>query len=144
MENHLKEKTRAVRITNLKSVRTEIEIRGTSMCLLVKEKNPVGVTTNEWRVEEEVDLKLEVAKKPVETVKMKDPGTLILVTMNKEIHVPAEFEKLVKSKIKGMTNLKYTVVDKINLVIDCQEQLMASEVYATLKAEMEDARISKN
>ena len=113
------------------------------MCLLVKEKNPVGVTTNEWRVEEEVDLKLEVAKKTVETVKMKDPGTSILVTMNKEIHAPAEFEKLVKSKIKGMTNLKYTVVDKINLVIDCQEQLMASEVYATLKAGMEDARIAK-
>ena len=83
-------------------------------------------------------------KKPVEIVKMKDPGTSVLVTMNKEMHVPAEFEKLVKAKIKGMPNLKYTVVDKINLVIDCQEQLMASEVYATLKAGMEDARIAKN
>ena len=75
---------------------------------------------------------------------MKDPGTSVLVTMNKEIHVPAEFEKLVKAKIKGMPDLKYTVVDKINLVIDCQEQLMASEVYVTLKAGMEDARIAKN
>ena len=57
-------------------------------------------TANDWRVEEQRDLKLEAAKKPAEVVKMKDPGTSVLVTMNKEIHVPAKFEKLVKAKIK--------------------------------------------
>ena len=144
VEGQLKEKARAVRITNLNNVRTEIEIRGTNMCLLVKEKNPTGTTANDWRVEEQRDLKLDAAKKPTEVVKMKDPGTSVLVTMNKEIHVPAEFEKLVKAKIKGLQDLKYTVVDKINVVIDCQEQLKASEVYATLKAGIENARIAKN
>ena len=89
-------------------------------------------------------MKAEAAKKPVEAVKMKDPGTSVLVTMNKEIQVPTKFEKLVKTKVKDIPDLKYTVVDKINLVIDCKEKLKASEVYATLKAGMEDARIAKN
>ena len=83
------------------------------MCLLVKEKNPTGTTANDWRVEEQRDLKLEAAKKPAEVVKRKDPVPSVLVNMNKEIHVPAEFEKLVKAKIKGMPDLKYTVVNKI-------------------------------
>ena len=75
---------------------------------------------------------------------MKDPGTSVLVTMNKEIQAPAEFKKIVKAKVKDMPDLKYTVIDKINLVIDCKEKLRASEVYVTLKAGMEDARIAKN
>ena len=144
VEGQLKEKARVVRLTNFNNVRTEIEIRGTNICLLVKEKNPTGTRANDWRMEEQIDLKVEAAKKPVEAVKMKDPGTSVLVTMNKEIQVPAEFEKLVKAKIKGIPDLKYTVVDKINLVIDCKEQLKASEVYTTLKAGIEDARIAKN
>ena len=98
--------------------------------------------TSDWHVEDQIDLKAEAAKKPVEAVKMKDLG--MLVTMNKEIQVPAEFEKLVKAKVKDIPDLKYTVVDKINLVIDCKEQLKVSEVYATLKAGIEDERIGKN
>ena len=43
-----------------------------------------------------------------------------------------------------MPDLLFTVVDKINLVIDCQEQMKASEVYATLKVGMEGARVTKN
>ena len=101
MEGQLKEKARAVRITNLNNVRTEIEIRGTNMCPLVKEKNPTGATANDWRVEVQRDLNLEAAKKLSEAVKMKDPGTSVLGTMNREMHVPAEFEKLVKAKIRG-------------------------------------------
>ena len=47
MEGQLKEKARGVRITNLNNVRTEVEIRGTNMCLLVNEKNPTGATAND-------------------------------------------------------------------------------------------------
>ena len=64
--------------------------------------------------------------------------------MNKEIQAPAEFEKIVKAKVKDMPDLKYTVIDKINLVIDCKEKLKASEVYAILKTGLEDSRIAKN
>merc|ERR1711951_217993 len=104
-----------------------------NICLLVKEKNPAGTMTRDWRVEDQIDLKAEAAKKPLEAVKMKDPGTSVLVTMKKEIQAPAEFKKLVKAKVKDIPDLKYTVIDKINLVIDCKEKLRASEVYAVLK-----------
>ena len=68
------------------------------MCLLVKEKNPSGATPNKWRVKVERDLKVESAKKPSESFKIKDPGTSVLVTMNREMPVPVEFEKQVKPK----------------------------------------------
>ena len=89
VEGQLKEKARVIRLTNINNVRTEIEIRGTNLCLLVKEKNPTGTMTSDLRLEDQIDLKAEAAKKPVEAVKMKDPGTSVLVTMNKEIQVPA-------------------------------------------------------
>ena len=83
-------------------------------------------------------------KKPMEAVKMKEPGTSVLITMNNEIHTPAEFEKMVKEKVKDMPDLKYTVIDKVNLVIDCNVKLKANAVYAILKTGKEDARIAKN
>ena len=33
---------------------------------------------------------------------LKDPGTLVLETMNKEMHVPAEFEKLVMIQLGNL------------------------------------------
>ena len=83
-------------------------------------------------------------KKPMEAVKMKEPGTSVLITMNKEINAPAEFEKMVKEKVKDMPDLKYTVIDKVNIVIDCNEKLKANAVYAMLKTGIEDAKIAKN
>ena len=41
-----------------------------------------------------------------------------MITMNKEINVLAEFERMVKEKVKDMPDLKYTVIDKVNIVID--------------------------
>ena len=73
----MKEKARVIRRTNINNMRTEIEIRGTNLCLVVKEKNPTGTMTSDWRVEDQIDLKAEATKKPVEAVKMKDPGTSV-------------------------------------------------------------------
>ena len=87
---------------------------------------------------------MKATKKPTEWFKMKEPGMSVLVTMNKEMPVPAEFENHVKGKVKDIPDLQFTVVDKVHLVIDCQEQNEASEVYATLQAAMEDARVTKN
>ena len=66
----MKERARVIRLTNINNVRTEIEMRGTNLCLLVKEKNPAGTMTSDWRVEDQIDLKAEAAKKSVEAVKM--------------------------------------------------------------------------
>ena len=83
-------------------------------------------------------------KKPMEAVKMKEPGTSVLITMNKEINAPAEFEKMVKEKVEDMPDLKYTVIDKVNIVIDCNEKLKANAVYAMLKKGIDDERIAMN
>ena len=143
-EGLLKERARVIRLTNINNVRTEVEIRGTNLCLLVREKNPNGTMTNDWRVEDQIDLKGEAMKKPMEAVKMKEPGTTVLITMNKEINAPAVLEKMVKEKVKDMPDLKYTVFDKVNIVIDCNEKLKANTVYAMLKTGIEDARIAIN
>ena len=55
-ENVLKEKARMVRVININGIKTEVEVRGTKMCLLVKEKTPVGSKANDWRVEQDIDL----------------------------------------------------------------------------------------
>ena len=109
-----------------------------------EKKNPSGATPNEWRVEAERDLNIEAAKKSSESFKMKEPGTSVLVTKNREMPIPAEFEKQVKGKVKDIPDLLFTVVNKMHLVIDCHELKKVSEVYATLQAGMEDARVIKN
>ena len=140
----MKERARVIRLTNTNNIRTEVEIRGTDLCLLVRERNPNGMMANDWRVEEHIDLKGKAMKKPMVAVKMKESGTSLLITMNKEINAPAEFERMVKEKVKDMPDLKYTVIDKANLVVNCKEKLKAFEVYAILKTGLEDARIAKN
>ena len=50
----------------------------------------------------------------------------------------------VKEKVKDMPDLKYTVIDKVNIVIDCNEKPKAKAVYAMLKSGIEDARIAMN
>ena len=70
-ERQLKERARVIRLTNTNNVRTKVEIRGTDLCLLVRERNPNGVMANDWRVVDHIDLKGVAAKKPMEVVKMK-------------------------------------------------------------------------
>ena len=140
----MKERARVIRLTNTNNIRTEVEIRGTDLCLLVRERNPNGMMANDWRVEEHIDLKGKAMKKPMVAVKMKESGTSLLITMNKEINAPAEFERMVKEKVKDMPDLKYTVIDKVNIVIDCNEKPKAKAVYAMLKTGIEDARIEMN
>ena len=41
-ENELKERARTVRMINLNNIKTEVEVRGTKLVLLVKQKTPVG------------------------------------------------------------------------------------------------------
>ena len=83
-------------------------------------------------------------KKPMVAVKMKESGTSLLITMNKEINAPAEFERMVEEKVKDMPDLKYTVIDKVNIVIDCNEKPKAKATYAMLKTGIEDAMIVIN
>ena len=143
-ENVLKEKARTVRVINMNGIKTEVEVRGTKMCLLVKEKSPVGSEANDWRVEQEIDLLAEAAKMPTESFKMKDKGKSVLVTMNMEMSEPTLLKTLITNKLHRFEDLKVMAVDKRNAVIDCPDADVAVEVAAILKVEVTDSRVSMN
>ena len=143
-ENVLKEKARMVRVINMNGIKTEVEVRGTKMCLLVKEKTPVGSKANDWRVEQEVDLLAEAAKMPAESLKMKDKGKSVLVTMNVEMSEPTLLKTLITNKLHRFEDLKVLAVDKRNAVVDCPDVDVVVEVAAILKVEVTDSRVSMN
>ena len=143
-ENVLKERARTVRVINLNSIKTEVEVRGTKMVLLVKQKTPVGAKANDWRVEQEIDLLNEAAKTPAESYKMKEKGKSVLVTMNREMSEPTLLKTLIANKLTRFEELEVTAVDKRNAVIDCPDTDVALEVSALLKVEVTDSRVSRN
>ena len=143
-ENVLKERARTMRVINLNSIKTEVEIRGTKMVLLVKEKTPVGAKANDWSVEQEIDLLNEAAKMPAESYKMKEKGKSVLVTMNLEMSEPTILKTLIDNKLTRFEELKVIAVDKRNAVIDCPDPDVALEVSALLKVEVTDSRVSMN
>ena len=143
-ENVLKERARTVRVINLNSIKTEVEVRGTKMVLLVKEKTPVGVKANDWSVEQEIDLLIEAAKTPAEAYKMKEKGKSVLVTMNLEMSEPTLLKTLIANKLTRFDELKVIAVDKRNAVIDCPDADVALEVSALLRVEVTDSRVSMN
>ena len=143
-ENVLKERARTMRVINLNSIKTEVEIRGTKMVLLVKEKTPVGAKANEWSVEQEIDLLDEAAKAPAESYKMKEKGKSVLVTMNLGMSEPTLLKTLIANKLTRFEELKVIAVDKRNAVIDCPDADVALEVSALLKVEVTDSRVSMN
>ena len=143
-ENVLKERARTVRVINLNSIKTEVEVRGTKMVLLVKQKTPVGAKANDWRVEQEIDLLNEAAKTPAESYKMKEKGKSVLVTMNQEMSEPTLLKTLIANKLTRFEELEVIAVDKRNAVIDCPDPDVALEVSALLKVEVTDSRVSRN
>ena len=143
-ENELKEKARVKRMINLNNIRTEIEVRGTKLVLLVKQKTPVGDKANDWSVEEEVDLLDVAARNTVESYTMKEKGKSVLVTMNQELSEPSILKSLIDNKLTRYVDLAVTVVDKRNAVVDCPTTEVALEVAALLKVEITDSRVSKN
>ena len=143
-KNVLKEKARTVRVINMNGIKTEVEVRGTKMCLLVKEKIPVGSKPNKWRVEQEIDLLKEAAKMPTESFQMKDRGKSVLVTMNVELSEPSILKALIVNKLERFENLQIIAVDKRNAVVDCSDKEVAVEVAALLKVEVTRARVSRN
>ena len=114
------------------------------MCLLVKEKNPVGTNPNEWRVEQQIDLLNEAAKMPLESFQMKKRGKSVLVTMNNEVSEPSILKTLIVNKLERFANLQISAVDKKNAVVDCTVEDEAIEVAALLKVGVTDARVSRN
>ena len=143
-ENELKEKARVKRMINLNNIRTEIEVRGTKLVLLVKQKMPVGDRANDRRVEEEIDLLDVAARNTVESYKMKEKGKSALVTMNHEMSEPTIQKSLIAIKLTRFDDLEVTAVDKRNAVVDCPNTEVALEVAALLKVEVTDSRVSKN
>ena len=143
-ENVLKEKARTVRVINMNGIKTEVEVRGTNMCLLVKEKIPVGSKPNEWRVEQEIYLLKEAAKMPSKSFQMKDRGKSVLVTMNNELSEPSILKTLIVNKLERFESLQIIAVDKRNAVVDCSDEEVAIEVAALLKVEVTGARVSQN
>ena len=140
----LKEKARTVRVINMNGIKTEVEVRGTKMCLLVKEKTPIGSKANEWRVEQEIDLLKEAAKMPTESFQMKDKGKSVLVTMNVELSEPSMLKTLIVNKLQRFEDLKIIAVDKRNAVVDCPDEDVAVEVAALLKVDVTESRVSRN
>ena len=65
---------RTLRGVKLNVIKTDIKMRGTLMCLMVKEKKPVGSIPNEWKVEHEIDLLDEISNKSTTSFQMKERG----------------------------------------------------------------------
>ena len=128
----------------MNSIKTEIELKGNSMCLMVKEKKPVGSTPNEWRVEHEINLIDEIPATAAMPFQMKKRGKSILVTMNTVLSTPDVLGTLLKSKFAEFDYLVYNVVDKKKAVIDCKEVEDAKRAKALLKADVKDARVTRN
>ena len=143
-ENELKERARTVRMINLNNIKTEVEVRGTKMVLLVKQKMPVGEKANDWRVEKEIDLLNVAAKTPAESYKMKEKGKSVLVTMNREMSEPTLLKTLIANKLTRFEELEVTAIDKWNAVIDCPDTEVALVVSALLKVKITDSRVSRN
>ena len=141
-ENQLNEKARVKRTIHHNNIKTEIEVRGTRLVLLVKQKTPLGEKANDWVVEDEVDL-LDVATKNVgESFKLKEKGKSVLVTMNNEVTEPSILKSLVNNKLTRFTGLEVAAVDRRNVVIDCPSTETALEVIALLRVEILDSRVA--
>ena len=141
-ENQLNEKARVKRTIHHNNIKTEIEVRGTRLVLLVKQKTPLGEKSNDWSVEDEVDL-LDVAAKNVgESFKLKEKGKSVLVTMNNEMTEPSILKSLVNNKLTRFKGLEVAAVDKKNAVIDCPSTEIALDVAALLRVEILDSRVA--
>ena len=134
-ENQLKEKARVKRTINLNNIRTEIEVRGTRLVLLVKQKTPLGDKANDWTVEDGVDLLDVAAKNTGESYKMKEKGKSVLVTMNNEMSEPSILKTLINNKLTRFNGLDVAAVDKKNAEI-------ALDVAALLRVEILDSRVA--
>ena len=142
-ENQLKEKARVKRTINLNNIRTEIEVRGTRLVLLVKQKTPLGDKANDWSIEDGVDLLDVAVKNTGESYKMKEKGKSVLVTMNQEMSEPSILKTLINNKLTRFDGLAVTAVDKRNAVVDCPSTEIALEVAALLKIEILDSRVAE-
>ena len=142
-ENQLKEKARVKRTINLNNIRTEIEVRGTRLVLLVKQKTPLGDKANDWSIEDGVDLLDVAVKNTGESYKMKEKGKSVLVTMNKEMSEPSILKTLINNKLTRFNGLDVAAVDKRNAVVDCPSTEIALEVAALLKIEILDSRVAE-
>ena len=142
-ENQLKEKARVKRTINLNNIRTEIEVRGTRLVLLVKQKTPLGDKANDWSIEDGVDLLDVAVKNTGESYKMKEKGKSVLVTMNQELTEPSILKTLINNKLTRFDELAVTAVDKRNAVVDCPSTEIALEVAALLKIEILDSRVAE-
>ena len=132
------------RTINLNNIRTEIEVRGTRLVLLVKQKTPLGDKANDWSIEDGVDLLDVAVKNTGESYKMKEKGKSVLVTMNQEMSEPTLLKTLIANKLTRFEELEVTAVDKQNAVIDCPDTEVTLEVSALLKVEVTDSRVSRN
>ena len=141
-ENQLKEKARVKRTINHNNIKTEIEVRGTRLVLLVKQKTPLGEKSNDWIVEDEVDLLDVAAKNTGESFKLKEKGKSVLVTMNNEMTEPSILKALVNNKLTRFNGLDVAAVDKKNAVIDCPSTEIALDVAALLRVEILDSRVA--
>ena len=142
-ENQLKEKARVKRTINLNNIRTEIEVRGTRLVLLVKQKTPLGDKANDWSIEDGVDLLDVAVKNTGESYKMKEKGKSVLVTMNQEMSGPSILKTLINNKLTRFDGLAVTAVDKRNAVVDCPSTEIALDVAALLKIEILDSRVAE-
>ena len=142
-ENELKEKARVKRTINLNNIRTEIEVRGTKLVLLVKQKTPLGDKANDWSVEDGIDLLDVAAKNTGESYIMKEKGKSVLVTMNQQLSEPSILKSLINNKLTRYDELAVTAVDKRNAVVDCPSTEVALEVAALLKVEILDSRVAE-
>ena len=111
---------RTLREVNMNSIKMEIELKGNSMCLMVKEKKPVGSMPNEWKAEHEINLLDEIPATAATPFQMKERGKSILVTMNADLSTPDVLKTLLQNKLAEFDDLVYNEFDKKKAVIDCK------------------------
>ena len=127
----------------MQAVITEIELKGTSLCLMVREKKTAGSSPGEWEVYHEIDLLRDEASKPGASFKMKEKGKSILVYMNHDSTSTAISKTTLKNYLEGYNDLEYTMVDKKRAVICCKEEDDAFRAEAKLKVEINYAWMSR-
>ena len=117
--------------------------------ILKEDTKPIGKMQIIWKKmgdeeNREINLLDEIPATAATPFQMKERGKSILVTMNADLSTPDVLKALLKNKLAEFDKLVDNVVDKKKVVIDCKEVEDAKRAEALLKADVKDARVTRN